>query len=154
MSSNLTVEAPNFQKILKEAGQFTADAVNLLWSALNDTRAVSRRDSRLATELIEPKVKTVNAAASVDNLDLEGSSIVSFTGTTGQNFTGMRAPETGKARVVIIQNNGSGTITLKHNVTSETANQLTNDGGADVSLSTGKGTIYVYLSAKWREVHR
>lgn len=154
MSSNQTVESPNYEKISAEAGNFTADAINLLWAALNDTRATERRDFRVATESLAPKVLSLAPTAAVTDLDLQGASIVSFSGTTAVNFTGMRAPETGKSRVVFVQVNGSATITAKHNSTSETANQLTNSTGADVSLSTAKGIVYVYLAAKWREVAR
>lgn len=152
MSSNLTIESPNFEKITKEAGQFTSDAISTLWAALNDTRAELRRSSRAAKDLLEPKVLTLSPSASVNDLDLQGCSVVSFTGSSAVDFTGMRAPETGKSRVVLVQVSGTGTVTAKHNLTSETANQLTHESGADVSLSTGKGIIYVYLQSKWREV--
>ena len=154
MASNLTIEAPNFEKIAKEAGQFTSDAITTLWAALNDTRSDVRVQTRLAKGQIEPGLLSLAPAASTNNLDLGESSIVSFTGSSAQNFTGMKAPETGKARVVWVQVSGSATITAKHNATSETANQLTNATGADVSLSTGKGIIYAYLASKWREVAR
>lgn len=154
MATNQTVEAPNYEKIAKEAGQFTSDAINLLWLALNDTRATERRDFRAASEKLAPKVLSVTAAASIDNLDLEGASIVSFVGTTAQNLTGMRAPETGKSRLVFIQVNGTGTITVKNNATSETANQIVLSTGADTARATGTGIVLVYLNSKWREVAR
>lgn len=152
MANNLTIESPNFEKITKEAGQFTSDAINLLWAALNDTRKTMRTGIRQAQEVVQPKVKSLAPSASVDNLDLEGASIVSFTGADSVNFTGMRAPETGASRIVFVQVNGAGTITAKHNVTSESANRLSNASGADVSLATGAGIIYVYLNSLWREV--
>lgn len=152
MASNLTIESPNFEKINKEAGQFTSDAVGLLWAALNDTRATERRNFRQATERLEPKVLTMTPTASVDNLDLEGASVVSFVGTTAVNLTGFRAPETGKARIVFVQVSGTATITAKHNVTSQSANQLVNTSGADVALPTNAGIVYIYLAGKWREV--
>lgn len=154
MSTNLTIEAPNFDRITKEAGQFTSDAINLLWSALNDTRASERRDFRQATEKLEPKTLTVIAAASVDNLDTQGSSIVYFTGTTAQNFTGARAPETGHSRLLFVQNSGTGTITVKNSLTSEAANQFVLSTGADYSMTTGKGIIFHYNGSKWRELAR
>src|SRR3990167_9588678 len=132
MPTNRTIESPNFEKIAEEAGQHTSDAISLLWQVLDASRAEERKDFRKATERLEPKVKAVTAAASVDNLDTEGASIVAFIGTTAQNFTGMRAPETGKSRIVIVLVQGSGTITAKHGATSETANQLVNTSGADV----------------------
>lgn len=154
MASNQTVESPNYEKISKEAGQFTADAINLLWAALNDTRATERRDFRQASDSLAPKVLSVSAAASVNNLDLEGASIVSFTGASAQNFTGARAPETGRSRILFVQVNGAGTITIKHNATSETGNQLTTSTGADTARATGTGIVFLYLGSKWREVAR
>lgn len=152
MASNLSIESPNFEKISEEAGQFTSDAINLLWAALNDTRATERRDVRRATDILAPKVLTISPSASVDNLDLQGCSILLFAGSSAVNFTGMRAPETGHSRVVMVSVQGSGTITAKHNVTSETANRLHNESAADVTLAQRAGIIYVYLSGAWREV--
>lgn len=153
MAFNLTIESPNFEKIGKEAGQFTADAINLLWNALNDTRATMRRGDRLATEKLAPKILSLSPSASVDNLDSEGSSTVSFLGGT-QNFTGVRAPETGEARILFVHNAGSGTITVKNNVTSETANRFITATAADVALTQGKGIVFQYLASNWREVAR
>lgn len=154
MATNQTVEAPNFEKISKEAGQFTADAINLIWLAINDTRATERRDHRQASDILAPKVLSVTAAASVNNLDLEGSSVVSFIGGTAQNLTGIRAPETGKTRLAFIQINGAGTITIKHNTTSETGNQIVLSTGADTARATNSGIVLAYLSGKWRECAR
>jgi hypothetical protein len=151
MASNLTIESPNLDKIDKEAGQFTSDAINTLWASLNYAMKQERSDFRLVRDMIQPKVKMVAAAASVDNLDLEDSSVVEFTGGSAQNFTGMRAPETGRTRWVFVYVSGAGTITLKHNVTSESQNRLFNSSGADVALATGAGALYVYLSGLWRK---
>ena len=152
MATNLTIESPNFEKIAKEAGEFTSSAIALLWAAFNDGRATERRDFRRATEQLAPKVLSLAPTVAVSNLDLEGASVLSFTGSTAINFTGMRAPETGKTRIVFVQVSGTGTITCKHNATSETANQLTNKTGADVALTTALGLVYVYLATKWRQV--
>lgn len=151
MATNLSIESPNFEKIASESGQFTSDAIGLLWAALNATREEARRIERRSTDIISPKVLPLSPSASVNDLDLEGCSIVHFTGGT-QNLTGFRAPETGRTRVVIVLNSGSGTITAKHEVTSESANQLSNASGADVTLATRGGIIYAYLASKWREV--
>lgn len=153
MATNLTIESPNFEKINKEAGQFTSDAVALLWAALNDTRATERRDFRLATEKLAPKVLSLSPTASVNDLDSEGATSVSFVGGT-QNFTGVRAPETGEARLLVVHNSGSGTITIKHDVTSEAQNRFICDGAADIPLAQNQGAIFQYLGSKWREVAR
>ena len=153
MATNLSIESPNFEKINSEAGQFTSDAVALLWAAYIDTRATQRRDFNK----LNPRLITITPTASVDNLDLQGFepiTILSFAGSTAVNFTGMRAPETGKTKIVLVHTNGSGTITHKHNATSETANQLTLSTGADTARATAAGLIYLYLASKWREVAR
>jgi hypothetical protein len=151
MAGNLSIESPNFEKIAEESGQFTSDAVGLLWSALNATRDEARRVERRATEMVAPKILTLSPSASVNDLDLEGASVIHFTGGT-QNLTGFRAPETGKTRILFVLNSGSGTITAVHEATSESANQLSNASGADVTLATRGGIIYLYLASKWREV--
>jgi hypothetical protein len=148
MASNLSIESPNFEKIAEEAGQFTSDAVGLLWAALNATRKEVRTGDRQATDMLAPKVKALSPSASVDNLDLEGCSVVHFTGGT-QNVTGFRAPETGKTRILILANTGAGTITVKHNATSETANRIVTKSAADVTLTL---MILIYLASRWREV--
>ena len=152
MATNLTIESPNVEKIAKEAGQFTSDAVGLLWVALNETRADLRRLTRVNRETLQPKVLTIAPSASVDNLDLQGASVVEFTGASSVNLTGFRAPETGATRLLFVVVSGAGTITAKHNVTSETLNRLVNGSGGDVTLATNAGIVYVYLSGRWREV--
>lgn len=154
MASNLTIEAPNFEKIKKESGPFTHDAILTLWAAFNDTRATERRDFRIASEILAPKVLTIAATGGMNDLDLTGSSVLSFTGASAQDLTGLKAPETGQTRICFIQVSGAGTITLKHNATSETANQLVLSTGADTARATNTGIILVYLSGKWREVAR
>lgn len=154
MATNQTVESPNFEKIGKEAGNFTSDAINLLWAAINDTRAAERRDFRRATETLEPKIKALSPSGAVNDLDLEGASVVSLEGSSAINFSGMKAPETNHYRIVFIQVNGSGTITIKNSATSETQNQFVTSTGADVARATGTGIVFVYLNAKWREVAR
>ena len=150
MSRNLTVEAPNFEKIAEEAGQFTSDAISLLWLTLNLTRQEQRAGERHAIEMLAPKVLTLSPSASVNNLDLQGCSVVHFTGGT-QNFTGMRAPETGKSRVIIAVNTGGGTITVKHNLTSESQNQISTKTAGDVTLTAA---VFISLpgGTKWLEV--
>lgn len=154
MATNLSIESPNFEKISKEAGQFTSDAISLLWNALNDTRATERRDFREASEKVSPKVLTLAPSANQDDLDLQGASVLSFTGSAGVNVTGFRAPDTGKTRILFCQVNGTGTITFIHNATSETANRLFTSTAADVARATNTGIVFVYLEGRWREVAR
>lgn len=152
MATNRTVESPNLEKIVKEAGQHTSDAANLLWIGLNDTRAVERQDFRRAKDILAPKVLTLDPGASVDNLDLQGCSVVSFIGAASVNLTGFRAPDTDATRIVIIQISGAGTITVKHNATSETQNRIFTKTSADVAAATNAATWFIYLQGKWRQV--
>lgn len=154
MANNQTVESPNYEKISKESGQFTSDAIALLWAAINDTRDSQRRGLREAGEKVAPKVLTLEPAANQNNIDLEGASVVSFTGAASVNITGFRAPDTGKTRVLFIQVSGAGTITFKHAATSETPNQLVLSTGADTTRATNEGIVFVYLDSRWREVAR
>src|SRR4051812_19597493 len=116
MGNNLSIEAPNFDKIDKEAGQFTSTAISIFWAAYNDTRKVERTHFTILTHEIFVQPYLLSAAASVDNLDLRDYSVLQFTGGTAQNFTGIVAPETGKVKVVLVKVTGTGTITAKHNV--------------------------------------
>jgi hypothetical protein len=152
MATNQTIESPNFEKIQKEAGQFTSDAIALLWAALNETRKDERTHFRLTRDMIRPKVLSLAPSADVDDLDLAGASVVSFTGAASVNFSGLRAPDTGVCQVVIVHVSGAGTITVEDEASSEAANQIATSSGANVTLSTGSGIILAYLSSKWREV--
>lgn len=154
MAQNQTIESPNFEKVSKEAGQFTSDAVSLLWNALNDTRQTERRDFRTAQEMIAPKVLLMSPSANQDNVDTEGASVISFTGAASVNVTGFRAPSTGQTRVLFCQINGAGTITFVHNATSEEANRLVLSTGANMARATNSGIIFAYLSSRWREIGR
>lgn len=148
MPSQLTIESPNFDKIAEESGQFTSDAIGLIWAALNATRTENRRDFRKASDIIQPKILALSPSASVDNLDLAGCSVVHFTGGT-QNVTGFRAPETGTTRVLVLANTGGGVITVKNDATSEAANRILTKSGADVTLTL---LMLIYLNSRWREV--
>jgi len=145
------MESPNFDKIAVEAGDFTAEAVNSLYLSINELRR-SIQFLNIATDVLTPRVITLSPSASVDNLDLSGCSVVSFVGSSAQNFTGIQAPETGISQIVIVHVSGSGTITVKHELTSEAQNQISTSSGSDVTLSTGNGIILAYLASKWREV--
>lgn len=153
MASNLTIESPNLDKINSEAGQFTSDAINTLWLALNDTRKELRIGVRQAKESILPKVKTISPTAQVDNLDLEGAAILVFNGSSAVSWTGIRAPEPGKGQVVFVIVTGTGTITAEESHAGSTAaHQLTHTAAADIALTTGRGIVYAYVGQRWRQV--
>lgn len=135
-----------------ETGLETVQALQSLWFSFQNGIIDEGRNVQIAKDILEPKVLVSAPSASVDNLDLKGSSIVHFNGASSVNFTGMVAPAPNKARVVIVHVSGAGTITLKHNVTSTATNRLSLITGADTALATGKSAIFVYLSSLWRQI--
>lgn len=147
-------EAPtlDYGTIEQETGLTTSSSIQTLWKWVQNGIIDEARSVQIAKDILEPKVLVLSASASVDNLDLKGSSVVHFTGASAQNFTGMVAPAPNKARVVIVHVSGAGTITLKHNVTSTSTNRLSLITGADTALATGKSAIFIYLSGLWRQV--
>lgn len=146
------MSTPDFGRIEQEAGLATHDGVQSLWLLLNNGIIDEARNLQIVKNRLEPKVLVSSPSASVDNLNLQESSIIHFTGASSVNFTGMLAPEPGKARVVFVHVSGAGTITLKHNVTSSAANRLSLITGADTALATGKSAIFIYLSSLWRQI--
>jgi hypothetical protein len=80
MAENQTIEAPDFDKIKKEAGPNTRDAIQLLWYVANNESAERRRGVRAAQEESLRKVKSDAPTANQNNYDTEGSPLVEFTG--------------------------------------------------------------------------
>jgi len=150
MSEQLTIESPEFDRIKKEAGNATRDAIQLLWFVANNESAERRRGVRAAAE--EEIPKTTSAAPTVDqhNFDTQGSPVIVFTGTTSVNLTGIRNGIQGQARA--LHNLGTGTITLKHeHVGSDPENRLDTNLDADVPIPTGKCSRLRYLNSRWRQ---
>ena len=154
MGNNLSIEAPNLDKIEKEAGQWTATAINTLWASYNDTRKVERGHFLIASSEVFVNPLSVSAAASVDNLDMRGFGLLLFTGAGAQNWTGIVAPETGRVKLVYAKVVGAGTITAKNNATSLAANRLALANAVDFSMTTGKGLILAYVNSFWQEIAR
>lgn len=145
-------EAPQFDLIRKESGQYTADGVESLWLMVSQEAIDRTSDVRSAKDRLEPKVLVLSAAGATNDLNLKGASIIHSTGGVGFNLSGFIAPSTGKARFVILHNSGAGTVTLKQTATSAAANQLSLLTAADTAIATAKSAGFVYLSAKWRQV--
>jgi hypothetical protein len=153
VAENLSVEAPDFDEIVKEAGDSTADAARLLWFVLNNEIATSRRGLRTATERIEPKVRTAAPTGAENNYATEGASVLYFTGATSFTLSGVRAPEPGNSRLIILYNSGTGTITVANQSASSIAeNRFQNSTNADRSLAQHRGMFFIYLGSRWREV--
>lgn len=149
MSENLVIEAPEFEEIEKKAGAATRNAINLLWTVLNEEIKLRRKTVRDAKETLEVKVKTDLLAANQDNYDTERATIIYFTGAAAFNLTGLRNGVEGAFK--ILHNTGAGTITIKNSVTSDAANQFVTSTGADKALTTNQSIAFAYLNSRWRE---
>lgn len=154
MANNLSIEAPNFEKIEKEAGPMTASAMATVWAAFNDTRKTERLHFGIVSAEVFVNPLIIAPGASVDNLDMRGFGLLLFTGAGAQNWTGVVAPETGKVKVIYAKVVGAGTIAAKHNATSLAANRLAFSGAADFSMTTGKGVVIAYVNSLWQEIAR
>lgn len=153
MADNLSIEAPDFDRIRR--GDFHAidDAIRLLWYVANDEAKRRRSGDRQISARLSPQ--TVSFAPSVDqnNVDTGGAGIVVYTGSTAVDISGYRAPSFDGA-MLIIHVTGSGTITHNHQDTnSDAGNRLVNQGGGtpNVAVATNQSMIYIYLNSRWRE---
>lgn len=150
MSENLTVESPDFERIEKKAGIATADGIRTIWYALNQEMRERRRGVKRITDGSYGAVRYSSPAANVNNSAHDGAVWQVYEGSTSVNVTGFLAGSEGQELVMVVL--GSGTITAKHNVTSEDANRIITAAGADVAITTNRALRLVYLRGRWREV--
>lgn len=150
MSSNLTIESPDFDYIKKESGVITSDAIKLIWLALNFEIQNRRSTVNAATDRLEGKITSDSSTLSEDNLDVQGSLIWWYNTSSAINVTGIRNGIEG--RVVFIHNVGSGTITFKHNTTSDASNRLLLAAAADKAVATNKSIVLMFINSRWREM--
>lgn len=152
MSTNNAIEGVDLDTIRQEAGVSTRNAINLLYQALNAEIIERRKAVRRAQNLLAPKVLSLAPTVNQNNLDLEGSSIVLFTGATAVSITGFRAPSTNESRIVIAQVIGAGTITISHaSGSSDAENRVRNAALANLAIATDKTAMYLYLNSLWRQ---
>ena len=151
MSTNLAVVSPDFDDIREEAGLTTSNAIKLLWEVLNFEILQRRKGINRAINTLQGKITSDTSTANENNLDTLDSLVWWYNTASNINVTGFRNGVAG--RVIIVHNVGSGTITFKHNVTSDTANQLVLATGADTAVATGASIIFLYINAKWRELN-
>jgi hypothetical protein len=150
MAENLSIESPDFDRIKKESGPSTRDAVQLLWFVANGEGAERRRGVRAAQEEDLKKTKSDAPTTDQHNYDTEGSPIIVFVGSTSFNLTGIRNGLQGMGRT--IHNLGTGTITLKHeSALSDATNRLDTNLDADVPIPTGQCARLRYLNSRWRQ---
>lgn len=152
MASNLTIESLDFDRIRRGDARETGDAIEFLWQVINDVDKRARQGIRLAVDRSEWRVEEISPTASVDDFDLGNASILHFAGASSVNFTGLLAPSGGAARLVLAKVLGSGTITIKHNATSEEPNRILTFSAGDLALATNQSAWLLYLDSRWREI--
>jgi hypothetical protein len=147
----LTVEPPDFDKIKRESGQFTADGIRLLWLVANDEADARRTGIREASERWDKKVLVLAPTVNQNNLSTQDATILRFDGASAVNITGIRARVEGA--IILISVLGTGTITLQHdNAGSDARNRMLFQAAADKAVLTNKDVLLKYLNTRWREV--
>ena len=152
MSTNLSIESPDFDRIRK--GDFSSidDAIRLLWFVANEEARLRRSADRRIEDRLSPRVVTFAPSANQNNVDTEGAGLVVYTGSDAVNITGYRAPGAdGDVLLVIVT--GSATIThMNQNASSDAGNRMLFQGAADVGVTTNKALMLTYQSSRWREM--
>src|SRR3989304_1088755 len=130
MAENLSIEAPDFDRIRKGDGRATENAIKLLWFVGNNEIAMRRSSVRTSRERLEGKVLTAAPTTQQDNYDAQGALVLAFNGGSAFTVTGIRA--TGEGRVLLIVVLGAGTVTLAHQSGSSVAEyRMVFQSGAD-----------------------
>ena len=97
---------------------------------------------------LSPDIQTSSVTTNQNNLAITVTTgTLVFTGASAIDITGIVAPATA-GKLLSIVNRGSGTHTLKDQVTSTAANRF--DLGADVALATDDSIVLVYENSRWR----
>ena len=153
MSTNLTIESPDFDSIRDEAGQATTDAARTLWYALNEEMSLRRQGVQEAKDVLAPAVITDAPTSPQDNYDVNNASLLHLTGSTNAQFTGFRAPSTDESRVLFIYNSGTGTVQIfPQHANSAAENRVVTYNGGLTFIAPAGTMILLYLSDRWREV--
>lgn len=150
MAENLVIEAPDFAEIEKKAGRASRDAINLLWSVLNQEIITRRKTVRDAKDTLETKISNAAPTVQQDNFNTERSTVYFFTGAVNFTLTGIRNGVEGA--ILFIHNIGAATVTLANNSgASDAANRMILSTGANKSLLTDTSTCFLYINGRWRE---
>lgn len=151
MAENLVIAAPDFDLVRKETGVETSNAVKLLWSVLNEEILARRRALRDGISKLEGKTLVYATNGNVNNFNTQGALLVVFTTTAAYDITGIRNPIEG--RVVFFHHAGTFTITWRHqSASSDAANRVVNKLLADSSMAPDESRVFLYASARWREL--
>lgn len=148
---NASVEAIDFDRVRRGDHTETGNGLELVWEALNEEINTRSRSVRNAVNRSERQVLEIAQTVSLNDLDIGDASIIAFTGAASVNVTGFLAPSGFAARLLTIFVLGAGTITLKHNVTSEAPNRILTFSAGDLAIATNKCVDVLYLNTRWRE---
>lgn len=153
MGVNAPVQAPDFVSIEAEAGKATADAARTQWYLLNDEVSKRTKGVRIAQERLEPAVLTLAPTVAQNNVNSRDCSVIHFYGSTNFTLSGILAPGPSKARMILLHNTGSATITVAHQSASSTAeNRFVTSTGASKNLGTSGSLLFIYLDDRWRDI--
>jgi hypothetical protein len=151
MASQLTIESPDFDRIRKESGRATEDAIRLLWLVANDEASDRRTGVREAIERWEKKYIILAPTVNQNNLDTQDAAILRFEGASAVNVTGLKARVEGT--IVLVSVLGSATITLMHDSgSSEARNRILFQAAANKAVATNRDVFLKYASSRWREI--
>lgn len=151
MAQQLTIEAPDFDRVKRETGVSTRDAITTLWRVANEESGARRDGVRAAIERECPKEIILAPAGAQHDLDTEFATVLRFDGAAAFNLTGLQArPEPTVVYLVVM---GAGTLTVKNeNGSSLDRNRLLTYSGGDLIITTGLTGTFRYLNSRWREV--
>lgn len=150
MAENLSIEAPDFDRVRKGDGHATEDAIRLLWFVLNAEIKDRRQNIRRVEERLSPKILSL-AGAAANNFDTQGAGLILYTGAGAASITGYRAREEGD--IIFIHVTGAGTITFNHqDGASDAGNRFVFQAAANKAVATNRSLVLQYLDSRWREM--
>ena len=141
--------APAFDQIRSEAGPFTSDGLNTTWRQVQEL--LIGREVRTAKDRLEPKLKIITTTTNLDNIPLDGASVIMFTAGAAFNVTGLVAPDPGKARIIILHTTAP-SVTIKYDVTSTATNRFITNTAADQVMGLEGTKAFIYFSNRWRQI--
>src|SRR5574341_285137 len=91
MAENLSIEAPEFERI--RDGDFHAieDGIRLLWFVANNAERVRRTQDRKISQRYSPKVLLMPQTSNQNNVDTQDAGLIVYTGGSNIDVSGYRA---------------------------------------------------------------
>ena len=153
MAENLSIEAPDFDRIRDGNFHSIEDAIRLLWFVANNAERARRTQDRRISQRLKVQPLLVPATTNQDNLDTQEAGLIVYTGASNIDVSGYRAPSTDGA-ILFVLVTGAGTIRHLHqSASSDAGNRLLFDPAVDNSVNTNEGLILIYQDSRWRELN-